>query len=1157
MTTPPTPPNIPNFPKPQRPTTPGNPSAKPPMPTAEVPQGAFRPGPAPLDRPGVRPATNPGREQVGRARTAPPGTEADPAGTRSTGQKINDARKQGAQQLKREAAARAADTVAPGAGKVVKAVDNFGDKYSDSNNAAVRKAARTVQAVNPLTSGRDKVKTARERGGDSAAMKQRVVNGAVAIGTGRAPIIIVCVVVAGLLCSVLAISMVASGFGGPGAAGGVRVNGDTLPLVDEDVFASILEAADDNDVPWPVMYALSLAGTEGGRFSPIPGDTADRRPDGGPAIGGFASASFQSSGIGGSCENASTDGLGVGGQYTEGGFFGDRLTITDMAELLAGAGFPPADIPKAIAVATGESGLCTGAVGDVTLVNETWGPSVGLFQIRSLNAEKGTGGSRDIDRLRDPAVNAASAFSLVYGSKGGWNHWSVYKHNLWQKYLPAIEAELRNGPAPAAPPTTIPTTPTTAGAFAPSEGLGALPAAGDDVSVFPTVTPPIGGIDNQPAGPWLLRPRAVAAALAANPEFDVQSQEYTGADPAATATDLIAVTLGQIRDSMVDEGWEFDGELEAVDQAWAEAIRRLPVADPRLTDCSVPELGTNPDVDADRIAVGALIRAAWRCEFMSAPILHTLLGATTTKDGDFTDVVPAGTGESLIVGEALDVAWAFSKLGTTACDNDAPVAGVFPLSAKVFATFADDADKAAGRCSRPANIRTAVKAFLAFEAVEPGTSVTIGDLTVDRTSVAGPWNVTFGGWASMPWALGDSAHRTALQTDGPDDGLPSAACVAAVDALLDNVEQVPEGPDVTALLVLPEPSPCETGADMWRQVVADAVGRVAEYSARAGVLTDGGAEGFDDVPAEDLDEHGHEHVDEPDPTTSTTTQPVPMLTVEEALARATTLSRVQRVAATMVAQTPAVFRAGIDPVPDRFAAANRRVVDAPTLSADTALSDYAVGVLKIAAAAGGVSGDDDRIDDFEPAEAAAGDELLADAEPRMVATVTAVRELRGIAGLGAAGGIAGSLTNPVGMGSPGTGGRLEQTARGPVYVCPAAGLTVHCDIAGQVEAMYAHAARDGIHLAGWAFRSYQRQIELRTINGCPNVFTARPSSCRTPTAIPGQSMHETGMAIDVTFGGSTIKSHSSPAFQWLARNAGMYGFRNLPSEPWHWSTTGG
>ena len=35
-----------------------------------------------------------------------------------------------------------------------------------------------------------------------------------------------------------------------------------------------------------------------------------------------------------------------------------------------------------------------------------------------------------------------------------------------------------------------------------------------------------------------------------------------------------------------------------------------------------------------------------------------------------------------------------------------------------------------------------------------------------------------------------------------------------------------------------------------------------------------------------------------------------------------------------------------------------------------------------------------------------------------------------------------------------------------------------------------------------------------------------------------------------------IRSRSHPAFQWLAANAERFGFYNLPSEPWHWSTTG-
>jgi len=60
-----------------------------------------------------------------------------------------------------------------------------------------------------------------------------------------------------------------------------------------------------------------------------------------------------------------------------------------------------------------------------------------------------------------------------------------------------------------------------------------------------------------------------------------------------------------------------------------------------------------------------------------------------------------------------------------------------------------------------------------------------------------------------------------------------------------------------------------------------------------------------------------------------------------------------------------------------------------------------------------------------------------------------------------------------------------------------------------------------------------------------------------PTAIPGRSLHELGLAIDISSGGKSITSRKSKAFTWLAANAGKYGFVNLPSEPWHWSITGG
>jgi zinc D-Ala-D-Ala carboxypeptidase len=46
------------------------------------------------------------------------------------------------------------------------------------------------------------------------------------------------------------------------------------------------------------------------------------------------------------------------------------------------------------------------------------------------------------------------------------------------------------------------------------------------------------------------------------------------------------------------------------------------------------------------------------------------------------------------------------------------------------------------------------------------------------------------------------------------------------------------------------------------------------------------------------------------------------------------------------------------------------------------------------------------------------------------------------------------------------------------------------------------------------------------------------------------------LAIDFTHNGTIINSRASAGFRWLAEHAHLYGFFNLPSEPWHWSVNG-
>ncbi|MCU7726449.1 M15 family metallopeptidase [Actinoplanes sp. KI2] len=119
------------------------------------------------------------------------------------------------------------------------------------------------------------------------------------------------------------------------------------------------------------------------------------------------------------------------------------------------------------------------------------------------------------------------------------------------------------------------------------------------------------------------------------------------------------------------------------------------------------------------------------------------------------------------------------------------------------------------------------------------------------------------------------------------------------------------------------------------------------------------------------------------------------------------------------------------------------------------------------------------------------------------------------------------------------------------------GITVNRTVAYAFKHMIDDAAKDGVALSGGGFRTRDQQIKLRVTNGCPDIWTAPASSCKVPTAIPGRSLHEIGLAVDMTYGGKTIPNHASPGYKWLAAHAARYGYQNLPSEPWHWSITGG
>lgn len=137
------------------------------------------------------------------------------------------------------------------------------------------------------------------------------------------------------------------------------------------------------------------------------------------------------------------------------------------------------------------------------------------------------------------------------------------------------------------------------------------------------------------------------------------------------------------------------------------------------------------------------------------------------------------------------------------------------------------------------------------------------------------------------------------------------------------------------------------------------------------------------------------------------------------------------------------------------------------------------------------------------------------------------------------------------------------TGRASVELATVRGITVARSIAPATEALLIAAEDDGIVLGGSGYRSPEVTARLRLANGCPDVDESPASSCRIPTARPGSSQHELGLAIDFTWQGQTIcypnrrsRCTGNAAFDWLRANASRFGFSNLPSEAWHWSTTG-
>jgi peptidoglycan hydrolase CwlO-like protein len=125
--------------------------------------------------------------------------------------------------------------------------------------------------------------------------------------------------------------------------------------------------------------------------------------------------------------------------------------------------------------------------------------------------------------------------------------------------------------------------------------------------------------------------------------------------------------------------------------------------------------------------------------------------------------------------------------------------------------------------------------------------------------------------------------------------------------------------------------------------------------------------------------------------------------------------------------------------------------------------------------------------------------------------------------------------------------------------CPTGGsTTVAGSIGENVQGLYNAAGDQGVPLCGSGYRDPEQQIQLRREHCGTSQYAIyeMPSyQCSPPTARPGNSMHEQGLAIDFTCSGGSIVAGGS-CDNFLKSTADDYGLYNLPSEIWHYSTNG-
>jgi len=326
-------------------------------------------------------------------------------------------------------------------------------------------------------------------------------------------------------------------------------------------------------------------------------------------------------------------------RWFEGGPGMAKLSASQIYTLLLDGGFSPENARIMTAIAGAESGRDLGAVGDVGLQTDKWGPSVGLFQIRTLNAERGTGGDRDIEHLTDdPQAQVRAAFRI---SDGGTNFrpWSTFTSGSFRKFLDE---------------------PLQAGVPVPAFGTASASAGGDPFAIDPGARP-TAVLDTDGDGLTDDFEKLFGTDLKV---ADTDSDGLSDAFETATAhTDPLSADTDSdgLSDSLEVAQGSDPGRAPVPDAVAAAGFGGLDTLDTDadgLSDGFERRLGSDPtlaDTDADGVADGA-------------EVARGLNPASVDSDGDgLTDAFPGARGAvpgaagvpgngALVPGPATDLA---------------------------------------------------------------------------------------------------------------------------------------------------------------------------------------------------------------------------------------------------------------------------------------------------------------------------------------------------------------------------------------------------------------------------------------------------------------------------------------------------------------------